>query len=183
MELMVELGKYTIEGGTVCKSAKFSLATRIDDCPAGMAGMGIHLERFLDPAFAEEKKVEYSNIPLLNEVFDIRLVGEGEGNWIPLGARRLSKAVVVVKKLDDQVVAILQLTLEDVNTSEELASWLFHNTGKVITVKMEKCQGELFGESARLKPVTDFVEKAKELKKKDGVSTSIIYKGKETKIA
>lgn len=183
MELMVELGKYTIEGGTVCKSAKFSFAARVDDCPAGMADLGIRLDRFIDPAFAEDKKVEKGNIPLLKEVFDIRLVGEGEGNWIPLGARKFSKAVVVVKKLDDQVVAILRLTLEDVNTSEELASWLFHNTGKVVTVKMEKSQGELFEESARLKPVTDFVKKAKELKKKDGVSASIIYKGKETKIA
>lgn len=183
MELQVELGKYTIEGGTVCKSAKFSFATRIDDCPAEMADMGIRLERFLDPAFAEEKKVEYSNIPLLNEVYDIRLVGEGEGNWIPLGARRLSKAVVVVKKLDDQVVAILQLTLEDVNTSEELASWLFHNTGKIITVKMERIQGELPLEPVGLKPVTDFVKKMEKLKQENGVSSPIIYKGQETKIA
>lgn len=183
MEIRVGLGKYTIEGGTVCKSAKFSFATRIDDCPAEMAELGIRLDRFIDPAFAEEKKVEYSNIPLLSEVFDIRLVGEGKDNWIPLGARRLSKAVVVVKKLDDQVIAILQLTLEDVNTSEELAGWLYHNTGKAATVKIEKCQGDLFEEERRLKPVADFVKQSKELKAKKGVSTSIIYKGKETKIA
>jgi hypothetical protein len=141
MELRAELSKYEVKLAEDCKQLRLKLQSRIKNNKPEIEGADLGM--FDDPENASAKKVVFQNIPLLTEICQVDLVGDGQNNFINIGNITLSGLEARVKKIDEEYVAILAIVFAGLTATEQLVAWVYHNIGKTITVKMDKVQQEL----------------------------------------